>query len=265
MEKSNVRKMKYEDLDKFTPQELQLFVKNAYIFANEKANTCPECLREKSPMAENGIPGIGLCLFCVEDRLKKQLPVGLGHLPERWPAGSDLVMMAKGLMAKHHEDALKASVAYLFKLKHGETNGKIVLGTTAKQSPKNKMLHGWDYIIEIAWDMWAMFNDFQREALLLHEICHIYKEDKNWKIESHNVEEFVRVIEVYGLWKPDLQAFALAIKNAEESGDTRQMAMFSGGVGDAVGGLLNGMSEGDSIQFGSGPKLVKKDGKVVKE
>jgi len=193
------------------------------IFANPDAPKCPKC--DDRPSVN-----MGPCLTCIEAKLKGGKAISMKHLPERWPAPANVILMAKTLMDQHHPEAVPAAVAILFKAKHGETNGKIKLGSCAKQSSTNKLLHGWDYIIELAWDMWAMFDFRQREALLLHEICHIYQdvsgEEVAWKIESHNVEEFVRVIDVYGLWKPDLQAFAEAIRKAEEAGDgPRQMSM----------------------------------------
>ena len=220
----SVHKLKYDDLGEFSPQELQLLLRYKAIFGNEDAPLCPKCEREKSPMpGPSGGIGGGPCLYCIEEALRAKKPIMIKHLPERWPADSYLIQMAHDLIKRFHHDAARASIAYLMKAKHGETNGKIVLGSCAKQSRKNKMLHGWDYIIEIAWDMWAMFRQEQREALLLHEIYHICKDGGQWKLESHTVEEHVRVIEAYGLWKPDLQAFAEAIRNSEEQEEDKQM------------------------------------------
>lgn len=202
--------------------ERELIRQYQEIFDNQDAPKCPKCNEQPSVR-------FGPCLDCVEARLKAGKAVSLKHLPERWPADAAVILMAKRLMAEHRPEAVPAAVAILFKAKHGETNGKIKLGSCIKQGAVNKMLHGWDYIIELAWDMWAMFDDTQREALLLHEICHIFQggeEKVEWKIEPHNVEEFVKVIEVYGLWKPDLVTFAKAIQAAEEAVDgPRQMSM----------------------------------------
>ncbi len=193
------------------------------IFANPDAPKCPKCNERPSVR-------LGPCLGCIEARLKAGKAVSLKHLPDRWPADAAVILMSKTLMAEHRPEAVPAAVAILFKAKHGETNGKIKLGSCTKQSPVNKMLHGWDYIIELAWDMWAMLDWHQREALLLHEICHIFQDATGevvaWRVEPHNVEEFVKVIEVYGLWQPDLQRFAEAIRMAEEAVDgPRQMSM----------------------------------------
>lgn len=200
----------------FSKAERELILRNDAIFNDPESDMC-ECGMRRS------IYG-GPCLRCVERNMRQGKPVNFKQLPERWPADSKLFMQAKKLISEHHTEANLASVAYIFKAKHTETNGKIKLGSCKKQSPTNKMLHGWDYIIELAWDMWAFFEPFQRDALLLHELCHI-RADGSWKIEPHNVEEFSKVIEIYGLWKPDLVRFAEVIKNAEYSCDEHQEAL----------------------------------------
>lgn len=216
-----VYKIAYDDLGNFTPQEIRLIQQNAAIFNNPDEGLCPQCQREKA--VKNS-----WCLYCLEDHLKAGKQVSFKHLPERWPADAHLVQMAHELIEEHDLMAHGADIAYLMKLKHADKNGKVILGSCAKQSAKSRMLHGWDYIIEIAWDMWALLNDQQRQALLLHELCHVFKEDAaDWKLEGHNVEEFTKVIEVFGLWKPDLQAFAEAIKAAEIVDDDQKPLPFT--------------------------------------
>lgn len=63
------------------------------------------------------------------------------------------------------------------------------------------------------------------------------------------------------------------VKDKVSDGDTtyadeKQMPLFEDaaeGIKGAVKALGDGMDEGDSIQFGDGPKLVKRNGKVVNE
>lgn len=214
--------MKYDDMDEFTPQELQLIMRHNHIYNNQDAPMCA-CKRYHSPV---GLISHGPCLRCCEDGLKLHKPTSLKHLLPLWPADAETIQLAHELIEKHHKKVSGAAVAYLFKTKHTETNGKIKLGSCARQSPKNKLLHGWDFIIELAFDMFALLDDRQREALLLHEIKHIKKAGEDWAIEPHSVEEHVAVIEAYGLWMPDLEAFAAAIRAAEE--DPNQKQLFEG-------------------------------------
>ena len=213
---------KLHEENEFSDGELNLIMAHNEIFNNIDAPLCPECERERSPMV-NGVAGRLPCLLCIRDALRNRKAIYTKHLPERWPAGPELIQMAHELIEEHHPKAKGAAIAYIFKAKHGETNGKVVLGSCAKQSPKSKLLHGWDYIIELAFDMWCVLDDSQREAMLLHELLHIDRIDGVWKVQPHSVEEHTEVIEAYGLWKPDLQEFAQAIMAIEESGG--QMAL----------------------------------------
>jgi len=204
-----VQKLHYDDLDKFTPAELGLIVQNKAIFEINDADNCPKC-------GENKSVNLGPCLACITKSFQEKKPLPTKHLPDFWPANADTILMARRIIKeREHKHADAAAIAYLFRAKHAETNGKIKLGACKKQSPTEKLLHGWDYIIEIAWDMWAFFTERQREALLFHELCHVERFDDVWKIRSHNVEEFTPVIQVYGLWKPDLESFAAVIREAE--------------------------------------------------
>lgn len=210
-----IKNLSYDTIGDFTPQEIRLLMANAKIFNNKNERKC-ECGAFQSI---NGGP----CLKCIETKLKKAQSVNLKHLPAIWPADAETILTAHELIKKYHPMAKDAAIAYVFKPKHSEANGKIKLGSCAKQSPKNKMLHGWDYIIELAWDMWALFDNLQREALLLHELCHIFNDAETWKIEPHNVEAFAKEIEVYGLWKPDLVRIAEVIKICEIPGNKQEM------------------------------------------
>lgn len=247
--------MEYEELGNFSPLELQLITKNALIFNSDYATTCPECERNKSPLV-NG-DSRGSCLACIQEAILKSKPFTLKHLPERWPADEDTIQIAHEIINEKHPIAIGANIAYTFKLKHGEKSGKVVLGTCSKQSEKAKMLHGWDFIIELAWDMWAFLSDDQRSALLLHELCHIHKEDGVWKTNAHNVEEFIKVIEHHGLWKPDLVAFAKVINEAEDN-ISGQLPL---PLRSAISGLTEAMDDGDTIEFGA-KKLIKQNGEI---
>ena len=186
---------------------------------------CPVC---KIPGAvfKNGV--ICKCFQCAIQEMKSGKKMAIAHLPDFWMADRAILDLAGRLISAYKPEAANAKICYLFRKKHTKTNGAIKLGTCSKVSAQNRTLHGYDYVIILAWDMWMMLEELQREALLLHELCHVFKageDDAVWKIEPHNVEEFRKVIEVYGLWKPDLEAMAASIqKHAEENGGMKQIS-----------------------------------------
>ena len=179
---------------------------------------CPSC-RAPGATIIGGTPC--KCFACAARDLRAGVKRAVEHLPSFWMCPGEIRELAARLIDEHHPEAVNAKICYLFRKKHSKTNGKITLGKCHKVGQKDKTLHGFDYVIILAWDMWTMLEPIQREALLLHELLHVLKlgeEAADWKIQPHDVEEFGKVIEVYGLWKPDLEAFASSIYRKNESG-----------------------------------------------
>ncbi|MCE5334528.1 MAG: hypothetical protein LLG06_08035, partial [Desulfobacteraceae bacterium] len=118
--------------------------------------------------------------------------------------------------------ALDANIGYVMRNKHAKSGGKVLGGTCQKQSDKQKLLHDYDFIIELAADIWSELNTTQREALLLHEIMHVGVEvdddgEAKMFIRPHDTEEFAYVIKVYGLYSLDLQAIGAAIEASKRA------------------------------------------------
>lgn len=139
-----------------------------------------------------------------------------------WKAGSEIVELANSLIAKYNHNASGANICYLFKSKHGKQSGLVVAGTCKKESDKSKILHGYDYVITLADDIWQEMAPKQREALLMHEILHISAEedeqtgDIEFGINGHDTEEFRKVIEEYGFWNDNLERLAEVVEARTE-------------------------------------------------
>lgn len=90
-----------------------------------------------------------------------------------------------------------------FKAKHRK--GRRVLGTASVFQPKDRLIHGWDALIELDWTFWEA-NPDKREALLFHELCHFHYDDDQQKLITvgHDIEEFTAVLKYYGDWNDDL-------------------------------------------------------------
>jgi len=133
-----------------------------------------------------------------------------------WKASDDVIELAEKLIAAYNKNALDAEIGYRFRSKCAKRGGKTVLARTIKQSEAGKIFNGGlDFVLEIGDDAWQTLDDTQREALLLHEILHIKAEvdEENggtveFGLNSHDTEEFRKVIEVYGFWMPDIEELA---------------------------------------------------------
>jgi len=138
-----------------------------------------------------------------------------------WKCDDEIVEIAEEMIKLYHPDAAYANICYLFRFGHSKAGGKVVLGTCTKQSEKLKILHGFDFIIEFAYDVWEQLTDIQQKALILHELKHIsIGEDKEGNIKlrlcKHDLEEFRDVVEIFGLYTQDLQQMAHVIVEAKE-------------------------------------------------
>lgn len=138
-----------------------------------------------------------------------------------WKCDDSIVKIAEELINLHHPDSAYANICFLFRAEHQKSGQKVVLGKCSKQSDKVKILHGFDFIIEFAHDIWQELNDIQRQALILHELKHIeLTEGKDGEVKlrlaKHDIEEFRDVVEIFGLYTQDLQALATVILEAKE-------------------------------------------------
>lgn len=134
--------------------------------------------------------------------------------------------IAGKLILKHHDHLADVGVEYVFRSEHAERHGHVVLGKARKVSGLNAFLvHRATgvvsddpfFVIEIAQDLWSVFNSTEREALIDHELSHcrtqINKEGElQLIVVEPDVAEFNAVIERRGLWRPNLASFLKAAK-----------------------------------------------------
>jgi uncharacterized protein YihD (DUF1040 family) len=90
-------------------------------------------------------------------------------------------------------------------------------GQISKATGKWKYLTQYDYVMEL-WDgFWTTATDFQKEAVVYHELYHIkFKEDDEtaeitWGLKKHDLEEFADVVKKYGAWNDTLKEFKMLL------------------------------------------------------
>lgn len=119
-------------------------------------------------------------------------------------APSDVVDLAQELIDLYHPSLQDAGVGMLFRYKTTMVNGRVTLGK-AKKLPKDVAV--WlrlDFIIWLDADWYLNhLSQFQRRALIDHELCHCYKMDDAANIRPHDIEEFAVIIQRYGFWQPN--------------------------------------------------------------
>lgn len=139
---------------------------------------------------------------------------------------TEVAKIAAGLIKEHkeYEPLAEERIEYVFRDKHGNKNGKPVLGKARKISGLNAFLASIDdapeigieveefFVMEIARDLWLVLTVEQKTALVEHELQHFFVDydDKGVKVLQllpHDLEEFAIIVKRHGLWQPDLRHF----------------------------------------------------------
>lgn len=161
--------------------------------------------------------------------------------------------MAKELIEDHHEHLREARFEFLFREFAARSRGKTIVAKAILCSPRDRTLHGADFIIEIAQDEWASMPDEARRALIDHELCHcdvkrdefgspIYRGGElQYCLRPHDIEEFAEIVERYGLWNQDLRehgkAFQLRLFDDERVDQPNNKVFIETGIQAETGNL----------------------------
>jgi hypothetical protein len=146
--------------------------------------------------------------------------------------------IAKSVIDEHFEEihelqaAGSLKLAYMFRPEaQGRGEGRVCAGQCVRVDDRNHALHGFDFLIVIAKDVWDSVPEHDwRRALVHHELCHVgvrYDEDGAPKVDeesgrlvvhckNHDIEEFEATLAAYGAWHGDLRKFLAAYKKDED-------------------------------------------------
>jgi hypothetical protein len=129
---------------------------------------------------------------------------------------SELEKIALAIIEHHggfgHLDDMK--IVYLWKRKGGSKLGKPTLGVCRRPTGLLAKFCNADFIIWLAANHHRDFRStrWQIEATLFHELSHTDKDDEEPRLAPHDYEGFCREVELYGVWRPDLEKAANAFK-----------------------------------------------------
>lgn len=145
-------------------------------------------------------------------------------------AGLD--QMVRTLISEHHQHLAQAKIKILFRMGSWTSKCKEVFAKTYKASERDRTLHGYDFVIIVNKDVWAILTMEQRWALLDHELCHcgINVNTGAYTIVEHDVQEFAAVIRRHGLWCQDVKAFGKVVQERLEFSEERAPAQVAAAV-----------------------------------
>lgn len=180
------------------------------IAERRKAKTTPRADVRRSEEAQKVIESL---------TMKQALEVEDGII---WPDGQKF-MAAKGpeaigavLVKKLHLHLRDYRILYLFREKI-KSRDRIVLGKASKADPKLAFFTDATFVMEINHECWWGSPADAKVALIDHELSHfgIDIDDDGEKapiLLHHDIEEFARIIERWGLWKNDVRRLAEVIQ-----------------------------------------------------
>src|SRR5438105_3913729 len=144
--------------------------------------------------------------------------------------GRAMYRLLRELVTAHHPDLLGAQIALAWCTSwKPDVDGIVTLGKCKKASDLDRELAVYDFIILLRESFWTdpLVTDVQRRALLDHELCHAAVklddhgepvEDERgrvvYRVRKHDLEEFTAIVERYGMYKKDLEAFVRALERA---------------------------------------------------
>lgn len=149
-------------------------------------------------------------------------------MPTTWRKAPDVAEIAAEMIDLYLTGLSEATIHYLFRDKAKKSKGMTVWGCAMKKGgfdaymrkkvfSEEEFEEGDDYfVIEIAFDRWKDLTDVQKQALVLHELCHCYiDEGGNYHLLPHDIEEFGRVVQIFGCeWRENLKQFGKTVIEA---------------------------------------------------
>ena len=138
------------------------------------------------------------------------------------------------LRAKWHAHLADAKIVLAWKDDwQPDADGRVILGRCVKVTDRDKLLHGYDFIILLNRDAVTStdpkMTEDQKRALLDHEHCHAeVKRDQEdnvvkdaegqikYRTRKHSIEEFHEIVERHGFYKSDIESF---VRTAMQSKD----------------------------------------------
>jgi len=124
-----------------------------------------------------------------------------------WPSddqkfilAEEVIEIGEQLIDRFRKDLAPYQIGYVFKQKAPKKDGEVVLGTAKTESELQKVLHGYDAIIQISYDTWEDASDDQKFRLVYHELEHLAVDSEKGKVFTidHTVREFSSVIRIFG-------------------------------------------------------------------
>lgn len=122
-----------------------------------------------------------------------------------WPEGEAYVTRDEAdaiqafVIREYRPELRRFKVATVFQEKVPPVNRRDRLGTAMKLPGKMVYLSEFHAVITLGFDMWPWLSDQDRQRLIHHELEHLEIEDGALRARTHDFEDFVSIVDLYGL------------------------------------------------------------------
>ena len=151
--------------------------------------------------------------------------VSIARLPDdpdaEYVGSPEVEAVAQALIGRHgrFDPLLPFRIAYLERLGPPSGEGESILAKVQKAPAVWRDVAGVDLVVWVWRAVWTELEPRQREALVAHELCHVFVTDKgSLKLQPHDLEEFSWVVRQYGPWKLDIEHFGRQLRAFDENG-----------------------------------------------
>lgn len=132
-----------------------------------------------------------------------------------------LESLANTIIKVHRAKLEHLKICYIFRDEAPISGDKVIAGRCIRVDDRNWTVHKFDFIIEIAKDVWEQATDDFKRALMDHELGHIameltaeggpVRDERNGRLKTrckmHDIEEFEEVLERHGAYHKKLREF----------------------------------------------------------
>jgi hypothetical protein len=165
-------------------------------------------------------------------------------MPKTWDKAASVENVAEGLIPNYHGELRSARILYSFVSEASRSSGVLIPGKSNKIPASQSWYTDYDFVVEVALDVWNDMAPSQRTALVDHLLSWCTGEQDEstgemiWKRKQPDVHEFSDVLHRHGAWNEALQSFvsvAKAIQVSEIVDEESAVGLATGEVEIAVG------------------------------
>lgn len=146
-------------------------------------------------------------------------------MPKEYAPSPEVEQIAEKLIELFKPELEAFEIRYIFCNENPKKDGRECIGLARKVVGLNAYLAGCAegfFVLETGKPAYDALDENGKLAYVLHELCHFgVSEEGNLTLIPHDVEEFSKVVEIFGAYREDLVLFHHSLQKGESDTGTR--------------------------------------------